>query len=161
MIAPAGRLSTSSSRKYSILGRYWPDRRHKEGFSLAPSLTMNYLKNLTTSVLSSTGVSFPFSIGERIPGLEPGSSIWELREGVKKVSRERVGYQVGSCLTGCSGRWHPPHFVHLRCDSTSVAAWEQGQTDVNATRTEWPEEAQDDTSPRCVSRLRRQGRLDI
>ena len=45
---------------------------------------MNYLKSITTSVLNSTGVSFPFSIGERIPGLESGSSIWDIREGVKK-----------------------------------------------------------------------------
>jgi hypothetical protein len=46
---------------------------------------MNYLKSITTSVLNSTGVSFPFTIGERIPGIEAGSSIWELREAVKKV----------------------------------------------------------------------------
>ena len=46
---------------------------------------MNYLKSITDAVLQSTGVSFPFSIGERIPGLEQGSSIWEIREGVKKV----------------------------------------------------------------------------
>ena len=45
---------------------------------------MNYLKSITTSVLNSTGVSFPFSIGEWIPGIEPGSSIWDVREGVKK-----------------------------------------------------------------------------
>ncbi|KAK4689876.1 SCY1-like protein 1, partial [Tremellales sp. Uapishka_1] len=45
---------------------------------------MNYLKSITTSVLNSTGVSFPFSIGERIPGLESHDSIWEMREGVKK-----------------------------------------------------------------------------
>jgi SCY1-like protein 1 len=50
---------------------------------------MNYLKSITTSVLNSTGVSFPFSIGERIPGLDAASSIWEIREGVKKVG-ERV-----------------------------------------------------------------------
>lgn len=53
---------------------------------------MNYLKSITSSVLSSTGVSFPFNIGERIPGLEAGSSIWEIREGVKKVG---IGWQVG------------------------------------------------------------------
>lgn len=47
---------------------------------------MNYLKSITTSVLASTGVSFPFSIGERIPGLDSSSSIWEIREAVKKVS---------------------------------------------------------------------------
>mgnify|MGYP006876485089 CR=1 FL=1 len=46
---------------------------------------MNYLKSITTSVLNSTGVSFPFAIGERIPGLESGSTIWEIREGTKKV----------------------------------------------------------------------------
>jgi SCY1-like protein 1 len=46
---------------------------------------MNYLKSITDAVLQSTGVAFPFSIGERIPGLEQGSSIWEIREGVKKV----------------------------------------------------------------------------
>lgn len=46
---------------------------------------MNYLKSITTSVLNSTGVSFPFSIGERIPGLDTSSSIWEMREAVKKV----------------------------------------------------------------------------
>lgn len=50
-----------------------------------PPNTMNYLKSITTSVLNSTGVSFPFSIGERIPGLEAGSTIWDIREGVKKV----------------------------------------------------------------------------
>lgn len=102
MTALAGRpLSTSSREEIQHdTRRYWPDKTYKEGFSLAPSLTMNYLKNLTTSVLSSTGVSFPFSIGERIPGLEPGSSIWELREGVKKVSRVRAGNQVGTCLIG-------------------------------------------------------------
>ena len=47
--------------------------------------TMNYLKSITSTVLSSAGVSYPFTIGERIPGQEPGSSIWELREGVKRV----------------------------------------------------------------------------
>ncbi|ORY26676.1 armadillo-type protein [Naematelia encephala] len=45
---------------------------------------MNYLKSITTSVLNSTGVTFPFSIGERIPGLDTSTSIWEIREGVKK-----------------------------------------------------------------------------
>ncbi|CAK9786513.1 hypothetical protein CC85DRAFT_256266 [Cutaneotrichosporon oleaginosum] len=45
---------------------------------------MNYLKSITSSVLSSTGVSFPFTIGERIPGTEAGASVWEIREGVKK-----------------------------------------------------------------------------
>ncbi|OCF77226.1 SCY1 protein kinase [Kwoniella mangroviensis CBS 8886] len=45
---------------------------------------MNYLKSITTSVLQSTGVTFPFSIGERIPGLDSSSSIWEIREGVKR-----------------------------------------------------------------------------
>jgi hypothetical protein len=52
---------------------------------------MNYLKSITTSVLNSTGVSFPFTVGERIPGIEAGSSIWELREGVKKV-RPGLGF---------------------------------------------------------------------
>lgn len=55
---------------------------------LVISSAMNYLKSITDAVLQSTGVSFPFSIGERIPGLEQGSSIWEIREGVKKVSSE-------------------------------------------------------------------------
>ncbi|WVR07770.1 hypothetical protein IAU60_004813 [Kwoniella sp. DSM 27419] len=45
---------------------------------------MNYLKSITTSVLQSTGVTFPFSIGDRIPGLDSSSSIWEIREGVKR-----------------------------------------------------------------------------
>ncbi|OCF38137.1 SCY1 protein kinase [Kwoniella heveanensis BCC8398] len=45
---------------------------------------MNYLKSITTSVLQSTGVTFPFSIGERVPGLDSSSSIWEIREGVKR-----------------------------------------------------------------------------
>ena len=52
---------------------------------------MNYLKSITTTVLNSTGVSFPFAIGERIPGLDPHSSIWEIREGVKKVSPSHEG----------------------------------------------------------------------
>ncbi|WWC64691.1 uncharacterized protein I303_107302 [Kwoniella dejecticola CBS 10117] len=45
---------------------------------------MNYLKSITTSVLQSTGVTFPFSIGERIPGLDSSASIWEVREGIKR-----------------------------------------------------------------------------
>ncbi|WVO12455.1 hypothetical protein L204_100054 [Cryptococcus depauperatus] len=45
---------------------------------------MNYLKSITTSVLQSTGVTFPFSIGERIPGLDSHSSIWDIREASKK-----------------------------------------------------------------------------
>lgn len=45
---------------------------------------MNYLKSISTAVLNSTGVSFPFAIGERISGLDPYSSIWEIRDGVKK-----------------------------------------------------------------------------
>ncbi|WVQ84322.1 hypothetical protein IAT38_006474 [Cryptococcus sp. DSM 104549] len=45
---------------------------------------MNYLKSITTTVLQSTGVAFPFSIGDRIPGLDSHSSIWEIREGVKR-----------------------------------------------------------------------------
>lgn len=53
---------------------------------------MNYLKSITTTVLNSAGVSFPFTIGERIPGQEPGTSIWELREGVKRV---RLGSNLG------------------------------------------------------------------
>lgn len=48
---------------------------------------MNYLKSITSTVLSSTGVTtFPFTIGERIPGLEAGASIWDIKEGTKKVS---------------------------------------------------------------------------
>jgi SCY1-like protein 1 len=45
---------------------------------------MNYLKSITTTVLQSTGVTFPFSIGEKIPGLD-GQTIWDVREGVKRV----------------------------------------------------------------------------
>jgi SCY1-like protein 1 len=45
---------------------------------------MNYLKSITTTVLASTGVSFPFAIGERIPGLDTSSSIWDIREATKK-----------------------------------------------------------------------------
>lgn len=45
---------------------------------------MNYLKSITTTVLQSTGVTFPFSIGERVPGLD-GQTIWDIREGVKRV----------------------------------------------------------------------------
>ena len=48
---------------------------------------MNYLKSITSTVLNSTGVSFPFTIGERIPGITSETSIWDVREGVKKVSR--------------------------------------------------------------------------
>lgn len=54
---------------------------------------MNYLKSIAGTVLSSTGVSYPFTIGEKIPGQEPGSSIWELREGVKRV---RLTWSRGS-----------------------------------------------------------------
>lgn len=46
---------------------------------------MNFLKSVTSTVLNSTGVSFPFTIGERIPGIEAGATIWDIREGVKKV----------------------------------------------------------------------------
>ncbi|ODO05374.1 SCY1 protein kinase [Cryptococcus wingfieldii CBS 7118] len=45
---------------------------------------MNYLKSITSSVLQSTGVTFPFSIGERIAGVDSYSSIWDVREGVKR-----------------------------------------------------------------------------
>ncbi|EIW72262.1 hypothetical protein TREMEDRAFT_26372 [Tremella mesenterica DSM 1558] len=45
---------------------------------------MNYLKSITTTVLNSTGVAFPFSIGERIPGIDPANTIWDIREGVRR-----------------------------------------------------------------------------
>lgn len=67
----------------------------------AAASTMNYLKSITTSVLNSTGVSFPFTVGERIPGIEAGSSIWELREGVKKV-RPSLGFLL---------QWHWRQFL--------------------------------------------------
>ncbi|GMK54624.1 hypothetical protein CspeluHIS016_0112100 [Cutaneotrichosporon spelunceum] len=44
---------------------------------------MNYLKSITSTVLSG-GVSFPFTIGERVPGMEAGASVWDIREGIKK-----------------------------------------------------------------------------
>lgn len=55
---------------------------------------MNYLKSITSTVLASTGVSFPFTIGERIPGLEHGASIWDIKEGIKKVSENSVSLLV-------------------------------------------------------------------
>jgi len=58
---------------------------------------MNYLKSITTSVLNSTGVTFPFSIGERIPGLDTHASIWDIREGVKKVSLAILVDYVADC----------------------------------------------------------------
>jgi SCY1-like protein 1 len=57
---------------------------------------MNYLKSITTSVLNSSGITFPFSIGERIPGLDTQSSIWDIREGIKRVSPP---YPHGSILS--------------------------------------------------------------
>jgi SCY1-like protein 1 len=45
---------------------------------------MDFLKSITTSVLASTGVSFPFTIGDKVPDLD-GKTIWEVREGIKKV----------------------------------------------------------------------------
>jgi SCY1-like protein 1 len=61
---------------------------------------MNYLKSITTSVLNSTGVTFPFSIGERIPGLDAQSSIWEIREGVKKVRLPRALQRRANDIAG-------------------------------------------------------------
>lgn len=49
---------------------------------------MNFLKSVTSTVLNSTGVSFPFTIGERIPGIEAGATLWDIREGVKRVCAE-------------------------------------------------------------------------
>lgn len=46
--------------------------------------TMDFLKSITTSVLNSTGVSFPFTIGDKVPDFE-GKTIWDVREGIKKV----------------------------------------------------------------------------
>ena len=46
---------------------------------------MDFLRNIASAALQSTGVSFPFTIGERIPGTE-GKTIWDIREGIKKVS---------------------------------------------------------------------------
>jgi SCY1-like protein 1 len=58
---------------------------------------MDFLKSITSTVLSSTGVTtFPFTIGERIPGLEHGSTLWEIKEGTKKVT----------CLAGPLGGAH-------------------------------------------------------
>lgn len=48
---------------------------------------MDFLRNIASAALQSTGVSFPFTIGDRIPGTE-GKTIWDVREGVKKVSPE-------------------------------------------------------------------------
>jgi hypothetical protein len=69
---------------------------------------MNYLKSITSTVLTSAGVSYPFTIGERIPGQEPGSSIWELREGVKRVCMTMAGR-----LSLWAGRWYAVDSVHL------------------------------------------------
>lgn len=55
---------------------------------------MNFLKSVTSTVLNSTGVSFPFTIGERIPGIEAGASIWDIREGVKKVGNELLATEA-------------------------------------------------------------------
>lgn len=81
-----------------ILNALFPPEARNCPYSLGPvddafppytlhlsTTAMNYLKSITSSVLNSTGVSFPFSIGERIPGIEAGGTIWELRDGVKKV----------------------------------------------------------------------------
>jgi hypothetical protein len=54
------------------------------GIATRKGPTMNYLKSITTTVLQSTGVTFPFSVGEKIPGLD-GQTIWDVREGVKRV----------------------------------------------------------------------------
>jgi SCY1-like protein 1 len=48
---------------------------------------MDFLRNIASAALQSTGVSFPFTIGDRIPGTE-GKTIWDVREGVKKVGPE-------------------------------------------------------------------------
>lgn len=49
---------------------------------------MDFLRNIASAALQSTGVSFPFTIGDRIPGTE-GKTIWDVREGVKKVGPEK------------------------------------------------------------------------
>lgn len=76
---------------------------------------MNYLKSITSTVLNSTGVSFPFSIGERLAGVTSETSLWEVREGVKKVhdpylkgSRQRT-----TCRANRIGRRHTTDIVHL------------------------------------------------
>lgn len=45
---------------------------------------MDFLRNIATAALQSTGVTFPFTIGDKIPGLSSNSSLWDIREGVKK-----------------------------------------------------------------------------
>jgi SCY1-like protein 1 len=51
---------------------------------------MNILRNIATAALQSTGVTFPFHIGDRLslgpvnaPSFD-GSVIWDVRSGVKK-----------------------------------------------------------------------------
>lgn len=69
------RTVSTSSFVFSSLLRWFP------GLLIG----MDFLRNIASAALQSTGVSFPFTIGERIPGTE-GKTIWDIREGVKKVS---------------------------------------------------------------------------
>jgi SCY1-like protein 1 len=49
---------------------------------------MDFLRNIASAALQSTGVTFPFVIGDRVQGI-PSNSIWDVREGVKKVITHR------------------------------------------------------------------------
>lgn len=82
-ISPSGRVERHIKTTEPTLITF--GHRSRLDIDRSWSFTMNYLKSITSTVLSSAGVSFPFAIGERIPGLESGSSIWEIKEGTKKV----------------------------------------------------------------------------
>lgn len=51
---------------------------------------MDFLRNIASAALQSTGVTFPYSIGAQIPGLSTSNSIWDIREAVKKDDGQAV-----------------------------------------------------------------------
>jgi hypothetical protein len=130
--------------------------------SLLPT-TMDFLRNIASAALQSTGVSFPFTIGDRIPGTE-GKTIWDVREGVKKASDSSVvlascrrididcglpgsdtGLHVSSRipkrLGGDLGRLDPVDVVHIRFDAPPTTTRKPGSESSIQYRQECVEEA--------------------
>jgi hypothetical protein len=119
---------------------------------------MDFLRNIASAALQSTGVSFPFTIGERIPGTE-GKTIWDIREGIKKVSLGAcytIQLQIlfwdpchvdTDCLFLCDiGRLDPIDLVHIRLDVTPLATWQPGPESSVQYRQERLEKAEIDTA---------------
>jgi hypothetical protein len=127
---------------------------------------MNYLKSITTTVLQSTGVTFPFSIGERVPGLD-GQTIWDIREGVKRVgdinpvAADRLSlihftsppasFQFHVTCLHTIGRSNASNPLHIRFHTSSFATRPQRSKSRICTGQECTTEAPNDTASPCVS----------